>query len=373
MESTGLYLHIPFCVQKCAYCDFVSASGDESAMGAYLDALLREIALRSDPALPVDTVYFGGGTPTHFGAGRLADLLAALRESFSLLPGCEITCEANPESVTSGGLDTLRKAGFNRLSLGVQSFADSDLRALGRVHTAADAVRAVENARAAGFENLSIDLIFGLPDQTMAAWEANLTRALTLPVTHLSCYGLIPEPGTPLVASPLMDRLPDDDAQADMYLRCVDMLAGAGFEQYEISNFARGGMVSRHNLRYWQVRPYLGLGAAAHGDFGGYRTQNYADRNRYVEALQAGRLPVECAEKISPAERVRERVMLGLRTAGGIGADLFPDREGFFALARGLDSRGLGTLRGESFSLTPEGFLLSNAVIGEFWGLLDEN
>ena len=366
MKSSGLYIHIPFCRSKCIYCDFYSLPGAENMMDDYLRAVIRETELRGSRNIPVDTVYFGGGTPSHFGYGRLMTLLREIRKNFTLTEECEITFEANPESVTEDGLGAMRRAGFNRISIGVQSFDDGDLKNLNRPHSALQAVQAVNTARAAGFENISIDLIFALPGQNMERWEKNLNMAADLPITHLSCYGLTPEEGTPLVSSPLMELLPDEDVQADMYLRCAEVLENRGFEQYEISNFARCGLYSRHNMRYWTLRAYIGLGAAAHSDFAGRRSANKADINEYIGALREGRLPVEEELTVSPEERARERVMLGLRTSRGIRSGYFLDEPAFFELAGEYAAHGLGRLNDDTFSLTPAGYMVSNGIINNF-------
>ena len=366
MKSSGLYIHIPFCRSKCIYCDFYSLPGAENMMDDYLRAVIRETELRGSRNLPVDTVYFGGGTPSHFGYGRLMTLLREIRKNFTLTGDCEITFEANPESVTEDGLGAMRRAGFNRISIGVQSFDDGDLKNLNRPHSALQTVQAVNTARTAGFENISIDLIFALPGQNMERWEKNLNMAADLPITHLSCYGLTPEEGTPLVSSPLMELLPDEDVQADMYLRCAEVLENRGFEQYEISNFARCGLYSRHNMRYWTLSAYIGLGAAAHSDFAGRRSANKADINEYIGALREGRLPVEEELTVSPEERARERVMLGLRTSRGIISGYFLDESAFFELAGEYAAHGLGRLNDDTFSLTPAGYMVSNGIINNF-------
>lgn len=244
MRSLGLYIHIPFCKAKCIYCDFYSLPRAEGQMDAYVSALTVQLAAWRERAADctVDTVYFGGGTPSYLGPDRLRRLLDAVFQSYRVAPGAEITLEANPDSAQDiSALRQLHDAGFDRLSLGMQSADDAELRRIGRVHTHAQTVRAVENARAAGFDNLSLDLIYGLPEQTMTRWQANLDAALSLAPEHLSCYGLKVEEGTPLFAQRERFTLPDDDTQADMYLSVVGLLARRGYEQYEISNFCRPG------------------------------------------------------------------------------------------------------------------------------------
>ena len=266
MRSLGLYIHIPFCKAKCIYCDFYSLPRAEGQMDAYVSALTAQLAAWRERTADctVDTVYFGGGTPSYLGPDCLCRLLDAVFQSYRVAPGAEITLEANPDSAQDiSALRQLHDAGFDRLSLGMQSADDAELRRIGRVHTYAQTVRAVENARAAGFDNLSLDLIYGLPEQTMTRWQANLDAALSLAPEHLSCYGLKVEEGTPLFAQRKRFTLPDDDAQADMYLYAVDFLAQHGYEQYEISNFCRSGRESCHNSRYWALSEYLGFGPGA--------------------------------------------------------------------------------------------------------------
>ena len=362
MDTTrplGLYIHIPFCKAKCAYCDFYSLAHGEARMDACAAALAASLRAAAPDAAgyTVDTVYFGGGTPSYFGASRLAALLSVVTESFCVAPDAEITLEANPESARDGSaLRTLRAAGFNRISLGMQSADAGELRAVGRVHTAQDTEAAVEAARAAGFDNLSLDLIYGLPSQTAERWRASLAAAVALAPEHLSCYGLKIEPGTPLDARRETLELPDDDAQAELYLDAVSFLAARGYGQYEISNFARPGRESRHNLKYWTLGEYLGFGPGAHSDFGGRRFAVARD----LDSFLAGN--AVCGENaaIPPRERAAERVMLGLRLARGLPADELAGAE---AVLRACEAHGLAEQTGVRWRLTPRGFLVSNAII----------
>lgn len=359
MKTLGIYIHIPFCKSKCAYCDFYSLARGEGRMDDYCAALSASLRAAAERAAgyAVDTVYFGGGTPTALGAKRLAALLDVVTACFSVAPEAEITTEANPESARDlGALRTLRAAGFNRVSLGMQSADDAELRAVGRIHTAADTIAAVEAARAAGFGNLSLDLIYGLPAQTLSRWLGNLDAALALKPEHLSCYGLKVEPDTPLWARRERADLPDDDAQAELYLAAVERLEAQGCAQYEISNFARPGRESRHNLKYWTLGEYLGFGPGAHSDFGGRRFALARD----LDAFLAGRSVYSEDAAISPREREAERVMLGLRTAEGLDASLLAGAEG---VLRQCEAHGLAALSGGRWRLTPRGFLVSNAVI----------
>ncbi len=253
-KNIGIYIHIPFCASKCAYCDFYSLVGKQSMMPKYQSALLQHIR-ESEAQLDgyyIDTVYFGGGTPSFYGAERLVELFDMLKRYGSVYKNAEVTVEVNPDSITYNDLVHMRRAGINRLSIGVQSTNDKVLKNIGRRHNFAQAEQAMQNARKAGFENVSIDLIYGLPSQSKESWAETVTRAIAMKPDHVSCYGLKLEEGTPLYMFRDSPFIPDDDTQADMYLYAVDTLARFGYKQYEISNFAVRGFESRHNLKYWQ-------------------------------------------------------------------------------------------------------------------------
>ena len=376
--TLGLYVHIPFCKQKCVYCDFYSLSGSESRMEDYTAALCGHIAALAPKAAEhtVDTVYFGGGTPSYLGADRLCRILNTILNHYSVAETAEITFEANPDSARDvAALKQLRSAGFNRISLGMQSADDAELKAIGRIHTHAEAREAVAAAREAGFDNLSLDLIYGLPHQTMERWQANLAAAVALEPEHLSCYGLKVEPGTPLFARRDTACLPDDDAQADFYLYTVDYLAQQGYQQYEVSNFARPGRESRHNLKYWVLGEYLGFGPGAHSDFGGERFAWSRDLTAYIRGVQGGEPPLSERESITPRQRESEWLMLNLRTAGGIApADYegrfdhsFAPYEGFLGQCRRADYVAFENGR---WHLTAQGYLVSNQIIGELLDIL---
>lgn len=363
----GLYLHIPFCRSKCAYCDFYSLSGREDRMDAYTAALERhliEVAPQAAQHL-VDTVYFGGGTPSYLGEKRLVKLLKAVKKHYRIAPHAEITLEANPDSAGDWkALRALRRAGFNRISLGVQSTDDVCLRALGRIHTWQQVQEAVAACRRAKFPDVSLDLIYGLPGQTMEQWEKTLSDALTLQPEHLSCYGLKVEEGTPLWQQRQQLTLPDDDAQADMYLYTVAALEEAGYRQYEISNFAKPGRESRHNLKYWSMEEYAGFGPGAHSDFGGVRYGYVRDLDGYI----AGRLVLSESEGESTLARDYEYVMLSLRTAAGIDRRTFENRyrqrfEPMEELFLQYEGAGLAVRTEGGWRLTPKGFLVSNSII----------
>lgn len=328
-------------------------------MDAYAAALQSSLRAAAPLAAEyaVDTVYFGGGTPSFFGAARLCAVLETVFDCFSVAPDAEVTFEANPESARDpSALRALRCAGFNRVSLGMQSADNAELRAIGRIHTAQDTVAAVEAARHAGFDNLSLDLIYGLPGQTPERWRENLAAAVAFSPEHLSCYGLKIEPDTPLYARRGDAALPDDDAQADMYLYCAEHLGISGYRQYEISNFARPGRESRHNLKYWTLGEYLGIGPGAHSDFGGRRFAIVRDLGAFV----AGSIVNSEDSIVNPRERAAEHVMLGLRLTRGLTVGELAGAE---SVLRACASHGLAEQIGGRWRLTPRGFLVSNSII----------
>lgn len=365
--TLGLYIHIPFCKAKCAYCDFYSLAHSEEKMDAYMAALLRhleEVAPRA-AGMQVDTVYFGGGTPSYLGAARLCRILQTVLRRYDVARDAEITLEANPDSAGDWKeLRRLRRAGFNRLSLGVQSTDDTLLRRIGRVHTYEQVQQAVKAARQAKFTNLSLDLIYGLPGQTVEDWQRTLADAVALGPEHLSCYGLKLEEGTPLWQQRQTLTLPDDDAQADMYLYTVAALGEMGYEQYEISNFAKPGKASRHNLKYWNMEEYAGFGPGAHSDFGGVRYGYVRDVDSYI----AGKLVLSESENDSTLARDYEYVMLSLRTAAGIDRQTFEKRyrqrfQPMETLFEQYEKAGLALPTEGGWRLTPKGFLVSNSII----------
>ena len=362
----GLYIHIPFCAQKCAYCDFYSLPHAEGKMDEYVRAVsahLAEVAPRAAQHI-VDTVYFGGGTPSYLGPKRLKALLSSVQKHYVLSKDAEITLEANPDSAGDWrALRTLRRAGFNRISLGMQSSIEGELRAVGRIHTFEQVRAAVDAARKAKFKNVSLDLIYGLPEQTMESFSASLRAAVALEPEHISCYGLKLEEGTPLYTARNTFSAADDDLQADMYLFAVSFLQEAGFAQYEISNFARHGFESRHNLKYWNAEEYLGLGASAHSFLGGKRFFYPRDRDAFLR----GEGPIQDGEGGS----FEEYAMLRMRLADGLIESLARQRYGcgippyMRESARRMEQYGLTSQDEDGIRLTRKGFLLSNTVIAE--------
>ena len=346
-----------------------------------MDEYCRRLAEHLQAAAPraaehrVDTVYFGGGTPSLLGPDRLGRLLDAVLSAYDVDGGAEITLEANPDSAGDpAALSALRSAGFNRISLGMQSADDGELRQISRVHTMDQVRWAVDAVRTAGFANLSLDLIYGLPHQTMDRWRSNLEAAAGLSPEHLSCYGLKVEEGTPLFRRRNEAELPGDEEQADMYLYTVERLAQLGYGQYEISNFARPGFSSRHNRRYWALQEYLGFGPGAHSDFGGVRYGSARDLEAYLRS--AGEPPLSEQQALSRSDRAAEYLMLGLRTSEGISHQVLEGRYGgdFAPLVPFLEwCRRAGyalPLPEGRWRLTPRGFLLSNQIILELLELL---
>ena len=320
-KQLGLYIHIPFCGSKCDYCDFYSLSGRTERMDDYQKALLTHIKETAPQArgYVVDTIYFGGGTPSCYGEKRVRELLSAIRRRFEVAGNAEITMEANPESVDQKSMARLRRAGVNRISLGMQSAHDDELAALHRPHTFEQVKEAVAAIRGAKIKNLTLDLMYGLPGQDMARWRDSVEQAIALQPQHISGYGLKVEEGTPLWARVARgETLPDDDAQADMYLWMVARLEAAGYRQYEISNFAQSGFQSRHNLKYWLTRPYLGFGPGAHSDFGGRRFSFLRDLDGYIDGVLGGKPILDSDDLIPKRERSGEYLMLRLRTTRGI-------------------------------------------------------
>ena len=374
-NALGLYVHIPFCRAKCSYCAFVSQVCDPSVQHSYVAALCREItAAGGDFSVPADTVFFGGGTPTLLPAADLARILQAIRETFPLADDAEISLEANPGTVDVAGLKALRQAGFNRLSLGVQSFDDQVLRGIGRIHRAAEAVQAVGMARSAGFENISMDLMFGLPRQSVNSWRETLARAVSLAPDHISAYGLKLEEETPLAARVASGQvaLPAEGDEEAMYDWLNEFLPQQGLARYEISNYARPGRECRHNLKYWRYRPYRGFGVAAHSFDGMARFANTEELSRYIARMTAGESAEEFRETLADPDRMAEYVFLALRTTAGLSA---PDFELCFqrsfadyyaAAIAELKKSGLLANEKEQWRLTEKGLKLSNQAFVKF-------
>ena len=371
-KKLGIYVHIPFCKSKCEYCDFYSIGGgrDKRLTDDYLQTLADHIKETGAlaPDYRVDTVYFGGGTPSFFGAENLEKILDEIHRHFRLTSDAEITAEANPDSVTLSGLRRMLRAGFNRLSIGVQSDDDEMLKKLGRPHNFQQAKQAMELARKAGFANISLDLMYGLHNQTVSQWKETVLNIISLRPEHISCYGLKVEENTPLWSYKDCANLPSDDAQAQMYLEAVKLLEEYGYEQYEISNFAKKGFHSRHNMKYWTGEEYLGFGPNAASDFGGRRFTIIRDLKRYISGIANEQAVLDENEEIPMRERAGEYIMLRLRTAQGICREeyekqyLLPFRPLEEELQHYADN-GLAKQVGKRWRLTPSGWLLSNQII----------
>lgn len=371
-KSLGIYVHIPFCRSKCEYCDFYSIPGgrNKELMDRYLEALITHIreTAPSAPGYEVDTVYFGGGTPSFFGASGLSRIFAEIDRRFDVSRIAEVSFEANPDSVTLPMLQHLRRAGFNRISIGVQSDSDEQLKALGRPHNYKQAQQAVSLARRAGFDNVSVDLMFGLPNQSREQWMSTLRNVIDLKADHISCYGLKVEPGTKLFEYRECANLPDDDAQADMYFYAVDTLESFGYHQYEISNFAKDGFICRHNMKYWVGDEYLGFGPCAASDFAGKRFTIEPNLEKYIDGvMNKGVILSEC-EPIPLRERAGEYLMLRLRTVDGVEENeyvrsfLLPFKP-LEKIFQQLQKSDYAAQTNGRWHLTPKGFMISNTII----------
>ena len=370
----GIYVHVPFCRSKCQYCDFYSVTNKKDLdFDGYTQAVcthIKEAGMQA-PNHIVDTIYFGGGTPSFFGGEGMAMILAAIRKNFDVSPTAEITFEANPDSVTDRLLRRVRGEGFNRVSLGIQCDNDNILKTLGSPHTYAEAVTAVKKLRKKGFRNISVDLIYGLPGQRPQNWNATLNNVLSLKPEHISCYGLQVEEGTPLYNMQEFYNLADDDAQADMYLSAVEILRKHGYHQYEISNFCKKGHTSRHNMKYWTGGEYLGFGPGASSDFGGSRFSMVRDVHRYIEGVLQGGTVVEELQEVAPRERAAEYVMMRLRTTAGIDRETYENTYllPFAPLEELLLTYKQQNLAVQTYDgrwhLTARGFLLSNSIISD--------
>lgn len=371
----GIYIHIPFCKQACTYCDF-HFSTSMANKGKVVDALLKEIELRADFVgnEEIETLYFGGGTPSLLEADELQKILSELHSNFHFAEGFEFTFEANPDDLTKEKIGMLAQKGVNRLSIGVQSFDDKYLKWMNRAHRSEESVICVKLAQAEGITNISIDLIYGLPDLSVAKWEAEIDRAIDLGVTHISAYCLTVEPNTALGfrVRKGKEKPVDEEAASEQFEILVRKLAEAGFEQYEVSNFAREGYYSKHNTAYWQGVPYLGLGPSAHSFAPRFREWNVANNMRYIQSIEAGKLPLT-REELSRENRINEWIMTGLRTKWGIdfevgisefGVDLRIENKAF--LDKIVDE-GEAVLEGSHFRLTPKGLFLADGIAAEFF------
>ncbi len=393
MQTAALYIHFPFCTNKCIYCDFYSIT-DQSWQKRFLSALAAEIELaKTTPPFEgfvFSTIFFGGGTPSLMSAEEISFILSLLKSRLLFADDIEVTCEVNPGTLTRNKSKAFRAAGINRLSIGVQSFQDDELRALTRIHNAHTAHQSVQYARQAGFDNISIDLIFGIQGQTLASWRQTLAAAVQLRPQHISMYGLTVEPDTPLhrlIGKGKMQKC-DEELEREMYLLGKETLEAAGYEHYEISNFALPGYRCRHNEKYWDASPYLSLGPSAHSFDGVHRWQNVRDVKAYCEKLESGQPAIAAKENLTRQQRELELILLGLRRREGLSLTTWQDIAGndFLQISKtvindlgGYDERArpfapsdklLGLTRDTLF-LTREGLLLYDSICNHFASIVN--
>ena len=369
-KELSLYIHIPFCKRKCYYCDFCSfTEGDRSIEERYVLRICEELKKSAESALGycVSTVYFGGGTPSLLDASMIAKMLDAVRSDFELSSDAEITIECNPATAREGFFEEIRAAGVNRLSIGLQSADDCELSALGRLHNFAEFEKTYYDARRAGFDNISVDLMYGIPDQTLQSFSASLERVVALSPEHISSYLLKIEEGTVFAKRESTLSLCDEDTQFEMYSLMTNFLAQKGYYKYEVSNFAKPGFESRHNVGYWTGREYIGFGVAAYSFFGGERFGNSRD----LRAFLAGEDITDERERISDTDAAFEFVMLGMRMGKGIDLAEYKERFGRsfdtdFVSAEKFESLGLLSRREGRLAFTDKGFFVSNTVLSDF-------
>jgi oxygen-independent coproporphyrinogen-3 oxidase len=372
-----LYIHIPFCVRKCIYCDFFSVFYDELLATKYADALCKEVILRKDLASTLKTIYIGGGTPSLLPSGCFQKLIACIKANFHLSPDIEISVEANPGTIDEPKVDALLSLGIKRLSIGVQSFNDSELGTLGRIHTSEGASKSLEIIGKKGINNFSIDLIYGIPGQTMESWSRSVSKTLEFSPGHISAYELTPEKETPLYEAIETGRIkmPDEESVLEMYDHAIDLLTRHGYEHYEISNFALPGRRCMHNINYWERGEYIGAGAGAHSFINNTRSGNIKDVDKYLEGVNKGAVPEIESTRLTPEDALREFIFLGLRKREGINIgpeaptsqSLSDEGAGLHtALAEAseeLIGEGLIEIHRNHLRLTRKGIVLSNAVI----------
>ena len=368
----GIYIHIPFCASKCSYCDFYSLAGCDYLMPEYQQALLEHIkeSSHSIRSYEVDSIYFGGGTPSFYGADRLVQILDQLKLNGNVRLDGEISVECNPDSLSPTALKLLRQEGVNRISIGVQATDNNLLKLIGRRHSFQQAQKAFRDARSAGFDNVSLDLMYGLPSQTKRDWADTLAKIVEMHPEHISCYGLKLEPGTKMYReykdSPI---LPDDDEQADMYSYAAEMLERYGYKQYEISNFAAPGFESRHNLKYWNMDDYISFGPGAHSCVGNIRYSFIKDLREYISGVHRKVSIVDEYEEVSPLERAVEYVMLAMRTSRGISRYDYVTRtqcdwRPIGQVMEAFKEKGWVKQTEDRYHFTVPGFLISNTLIG---------
>ena len=371
----GIYIHIPFCKQACHYCNF-HFSTVLKGKNEFSESLLKEIELRKAylQGEEIETIYFGGGTPSLLSVDEINGILNKLRDSFSISTGVEITLEANPDDLSLLFLTELKELGINRLSLGVQSFFEEDLQWMNRAHSAIQALECINNAKAVGFSNLSVDLIYGSPTLNDSKWKENIDRVIDLKIPHLSCYALTVEPRTALDSMIKKNKVPDidSDAQARQFVSLIEWLEKAGYEHYEISNFALPGNRSRHNSAYWQGKKYLGLGPSAHSFNGYMREWNISNNALYTQSIARGIIP-STFEELTVAQQLNEYIMTSIRTAEGTDLDIIKERfgeEAAMETGKKTDQyirRQLAFRKDKSIILTTEGKLFADRIASELF------
>ena len=375
MTATGLYVHIPFCSSRCSYCDFATGLYQSELAERYVAALIEEIRASGYSGASVDTIYFGGGTPSLLAPSQLDRILATLHEQFTIDPKSEITLEINPGSVTREKLDAFRSLGVNRASFGAQTFDDAELAKLGRSHNGADALKTFADLRDAGFNNISFDLIAGLPGQTLEGWQRNIEQFLALSPEHLSFYLLEVHSGTPLAEHIRrgLQPVPDDDLAGLMYRWMLDHASEAGYEHYEISNLCQPGFHSRHNVKYWSADPYFGFGCSAHSYDGRTRRwSNHRDVLKYVELIENCVAPIVEEQELTETDVRAEALFLGMRLMRGVDVRRYQESFGVdLREQHGADldrfyKAGLLEFEGDLIRLTRSGALLSNEVFAAF-------
>jgi len=380
MEKISLYIHIPFCLKKCHYCDFYSIVASDDIIDSYIEGLITEIALRANNSerdkIQVSSIYLGGGTPSLLNARQINQILAAIRKDYHVIPEAEITIEINPETMKQSIYRQYLNEGINRFSIGIQSFNDDDLKALGRIHNSKTALKTVSDAHKAGCKNISLDLIFGIPNQSLLNWQKNIKIALGQNIAHLSLYGLTIESGTPLETMIVQNLIgkADEEVERNMYLYNMDYLESRGFHHYEISNYALPGYLCRHNMSYWDGTSYIGLGASAHSLWGGERMWNICNVAEYTKLLLQQTLAIEGKEVLTKEKILLEYIMLGFRRTNGIALNDFKDKfdEDFLMKYRSqieelmsYDSPLIAIENGR-IRLTKEGLTLYNEVCAYF-------
>ena len=379
--NAGLYIHFPFCEKKCVYCDFYSIHKDPSLIDNYIKSLQQEIKLYTDFPIVKDfilqTIYIGGGTPSILSPPQIETILNVLFKKFKFVSNPEITIEINPETVDFQKLKFYKDLGINRLSIGVQSFNDIELKILGRIHNAASAISCIRIAQQVGFHNINIDLIFAIPEQSLKNWLLNLQKAIDFSPQHISVYGLTVEPQTPLAQKIQQGSLKTitESVQREMYLRGIEILEMNGFQQYEISNFAHEGFYSHHNQMYWDGFPYLGMGPSAHSFWNDRRQWNVSDVLQYIENLNRHTFPIQDTETLTTNQQELEFILLGLRKKTGINFDLFHKKFNInfktkfnneLSQISSIHHGNLILLNDTNLRLTADGFLLYNEICSYF-------